>query len=305
LPKLCKYAFLNGILTPLYLIYYSIKLKANLILAYHFIPHGFFAYIAALVTRKQYIIGQTGLYIQKYAQKPIFGKIIVHIAKNAFSLNVPGTTSKEFWINKGISANKINILHSTIDSNYFVSDYKNKNYDFIFLGRLSPEKQIHHIIESLYKLHLEGLRPTMVIVGEGEEEERLKKLVLDKSLEDYVNFVGFKKDTKKWFNKASIFVMSSKSEGLPTALMQALSCGLICISSDVGNVSDIIKHHESGFLFQNSDQTKLTIIMKDALKNQNQYNSMRLKARQTVVDNHSYNSAINKWQSLINDMLNS
>lgn len=147
LPKLCRYGIANLIITPFALVYYAIKLECDLILSYHIIPHAFFAFVAGTITGTPYIVGQTGLHIQKYVSRHILLKhAVLVVMKHALQVNVPGSASLKYWVSHGVTQNKVIRLHSTIDTDYFIPSNDDKCFDFVFLGRLAPEKRVEKII---------------------------------------------------------------------------------------------------------------------------------------------------------------
>jgi glycosyltransferase involved in cell wall biosynthesis len=302
LPKICRISFLSIFITPMLLSYNVIKYKASFILAYHVIPHAFFAFIASVITRRPFIVGQTGIKVQGLSEKKLFGKIILFILKKASYLNVPGNFSRNHWINKGIVENKINLLHSTIDTDYYVNTNSKKEFDFIFLGRLAEEKNIQLIIHAFSLICINNISPSMVVVGDGPERNNLENLAKKLNIEDKVSFVGFQDDVKTWLNKARIFIMASVSEGMPTALMQAMACELICISSKVGNISDLIKHEKNGYLFESKNEEELSKLMLKSYSNVNLSIKLGVQARKDIILNHSYSSAIKKWNTLIENI---
>jgi len=300
LPRICNYSLVSVLVIPFFLIYFAKKHNAKLILSYHVIPHSFFAFFASLISKIPFTISQTGLLIQKMSDKKIFGWLIVYIFKKALLVNVPGTTSKSHWIKKGVKSSKIKILHSTISTDLFLNTKNKKEFDFIFMGRLAPEKNIELIIQALVLIKNDGIETNMVIVGDGPERKKLEALVTSNNLSTNVTFVGFQKNVVTWLNKAEIFVMSSITDAMPTALMQAMSCELICISSEVGNISDLLIHKENGFLYKSNDLETLVKLMKQTLKRWNDYSILRKDGRDAVIKNHSHNCAITKWEALIN-----
>jgi glycosyltransferase involved in cell wall biosynthesis len=302
LPRFCKYSMCNLIYTPLYLIYLKIRLNPDLLIGYHIIPHGFFIGITGVLTRTNYILAQTGLTIQdKVVANKIIKFFISFFIDKSTALICPGNNSKEFWNTKiKSSINKIEVLHSSIDTNRFKNENIEKKYDFIFLGRLHKIKNIDLIIETFNILIKQNINLSLVIVGEGPEEEYLKKIVIEKSLEKNITFTGFTTNPEKYLNESKYFIMSSKSEGLPTAMMQAMSCELIPISSKVGNIPDLI-NDENGYYFNSFDPE---IMAKEIRKMINQYeyseSIIRKKCRQIIINEHSYESAILKWKKLLN-----
>jgi len=300
LPNICRFKFFNMIITPILLSYYTVKTKSEIIISYHFIPHAMFASFASTISKKPYIVSQTGIYIQKYSQKKIVGKIIKHILKKARYVNVPGTSSKEFWTKSKIDIQKINLLHSTINTEKFLPTDSFPKYDFIFLGRLAVEKRINLIIEAFENLIKNHNEISLVIVGDGKQKEKLISIVREKKLEDKISFVGFQTNTNEWLNKAKIFVLSSFSEGLPTALMQAMACKLVCISTKVGNIQDMLINKQTGYTFDSDDVEELSRLMEYTYLHYNDLSGIRLEARKIIEKNHSYSSAIKSWTQIIN-----
>ena len=299
LPKICNYKLLNIIIVPFLLAYYTKKINADLILSYHTIPHAFFAFIASKLTGKPYNISQTGLYIQKYSDNKIFSPFIKFIFKNANFINVPGQNSKKFWVNKGIRKEKIFTLHSTINTDIFKPNYNYKEYDFIFVGRLNYIKQIELLIYAFYRLQKEVPKINLSIVGIGPELISLEQLVNELYLQNKVTFEGFQKNTKEWLNKSKIFVMTSKSEGLPCALMEAMACELLVIAPDVGNVTDILIDNETGYLLNDTNEYTIYNKMKKTLLTYNNTEDIRKNARKKISEEHSFQSAIKQWESIL------
>lgn len=301
-PKLFQGRILGMLARPLMLIWYTVKLRADLILAYHFIPHAFFAYFTSIITGKPYIIGQTGLFIQRDFQKNKFSAwLIKKITSSALFLNVPGKSSLNFWVSKGVSKSKVNLLHSTINTDFFKPDPNvKKEYDFIILSRLAKEKRVDIIIELLSQLKNKGHKFKVVIVGEGTEMSSLRKQVERESLNDSIEFVGFQKDTNKWFNLAKYYLMYSESEGLPTSLMQAMSCGLIPVVTNVGNISDLVDE-KTGFLqnFDNSSGFLKTLKFLLSSQDESLLKNYRIECRDKIIKEHSYESAQKKWESIL------
>lgn len=213
---------------------------------------------------------------------------------------VPGNNSYLFWLKNGVSDSKLRILHSTIDTDYFVPDNSNKEYDFIILSRLVEEKRIDIIITILHQLKLDGFRFKVVIVGDGNKYDDLVQMVLKHELNGEIDFVGFQKDTKYWFNKAKYYLMYSYTEGLPTSLMQAMSCGLVPVTTDVGNIPDLVDDN-NGFIFPFDNREMYGKTLKMLLNDfdKKKYDEYSGKCRNIVVENHSYNSAIKKWDKIL------
>lgn len=296
LPKICVYPLMNLVIASIILAYEAAKHKADFLLAYHYVPHYYIVYFASLLSHKPYVLGQTGRDEQNIVITPA-GKFLLHIIRSAYSLNVPGSSSLEFW--QKLRVKNVRILHSTIDTERFKPSSGEKIYDFLYLGRLESYKGVHYIIQAFAEIVTRQPNASLAIVGYGSYEDYLKDLVKKHSLDNNISFHGFHADTFTFYSKAKAFVMASETEGLPCALMEAMCCELICISSLVGDIGDILINGLTGFTFSSGDVNGLTSILEDVYKNSQKYDEIRKRARQLIVEKHSYHSAISSWDGIL------
>ncbi len=98
-------------------------------------------------------------------------------------------------------------------------------------GRLSPPKRYDLLIEAVAAARRH--RPIrLVILGDGEERDRLEAVVRDQGAEHFVSLPGFVENPYAYMARADLFVLSSAWEGLPNALIEAMACGLPVVSTD-------------------------------------------------------------------------
>ena len=137
---------------------------------------------------------------------------------------------------------------------------------FVYAGRLESIKNIDRIIKIFAKLP-EDFRQNnpFYIAGTGSQLVNLKKLVNDLSLNDSVKFVGSlaNNDLIEFVSTKMILLMASSFEGLPMAIAEALSVGIPVISTDVGDISRVIKINYNGHLLPKdfSDQDYIDAII--------------------------------------------
>jgi glycosyltransferase involved in cell wall biosynthesis len=89
---------------------------------------------------------------------------------------------------------------------------------------------------------------TIDIVGDGADRQALEALCDELQLRSHVRFLGFRSDVHALLPQADLFVLSSVTEGLPMTLLEASAAGLAIVSTDVGGISELVSHNETGIL---------------------------------------------------------
>ena len=127
----------------------------------------------------------------------------------------------------------------------------------IAVGRVTEVKRFDLLTEQFINMHPQAPDWKLKIIGDGEDMPKLRKLVADNQAEGYIELCG-KKDNflvEQEMCKASIFAMSSRSEGLPYVLLEAQSCGLPIVAYDVRVGPGFIVHDGvDGFLVKEGDR---------------------------------------------------
>jgi glycosyltransferase involved in cell wall biosynthesis len=96
------------------------------------------------------------------------------------------------------------------------------------------------------------------LVGSGPREAAIRALAVELQLEKRVRFSGHTTNTAERLSQAQIFVLTSKSEGFPRSILEAMRAGLPVVASDVGGVSEAVAHRESGLVVSRNDVASLT-----------------------------------------------
>ncbi|WP_427927518.1 glycosyltransferase family 4 protein [Acinetobacter guillouiae] len=137
------------------------------------------------------------------------------------------------------------------------------------VGRLTHQKGFDLLISAWAKIASQLPGWKVVIVGNGEDEQKLKLLAEQHQVSDSIIFAGQQKNMDKFYRQASFFCMSSRFEGLPMVLLEAQSYGLPIVAFDCDTgPAEIIDNGENGYLVKSFDLDYFSINLKDMIFNQ-------------------------------------
>lgn len=205
---------------------------------------------------------------------------------------------KGFYL-KTIQESKIKIIPNPIDEIMFSArkDYSERENVVLTVGRLDANKNQRLLIEAFANLNIGNWK--LVIAGDGVLREEYKKLTASLGIADKVDFVGNVNNVSDYYNKAKIFVFTSRSEGFPNALLEAMSFGLPCISSDCpSGPSEIIRNNENGFLVEVNNRMQLEKQLTNLMDNPDLCLKFGAKALLST-DKFKIQAIYKQWETLI------
>ena len=167
------------------------------------------------------------------------------------------------------------------------------------VGRLGEEKQFNMLINAFGSLAREYTDWDLVILGEGKERPNLETLVRDLGLETRVSLPGRAGNVADWYNRADLFVLSSRFEGFPNVLVEAMACGCPAVSFDCETgPRDIIRHGVDGLLVSPKDGVEgLATSLRSLFTNGPLRRSMAAKASE-IRQVYSIEAIKEKWHVL-------
>lgn len=135
---------------------------------------------------------------------------------------------------------------------------RNKEIKLIGCGRLVPQKNFLLLIKALGNLKNELPNWNLDILGEGPELNNLKNAVIDRQLEDKINFLGFKDFPNEYMKNADLFILPSKWEGFGHVIVESMANGTPVLASNCPHgPEEIIGENKYGWLFENDNLNDL------------------------------------------------
>ena len=204
-------------------------------------------------------------------------------------------------IESKFSNNSVEVIYNAIDMNSFVAS-ETLPFDYIIsVGRLVQLKQFDQLIESYSKSVLPEKNIHLIILGTGEEQISLENKITDLNLNDNVHLLGFKDNVWDYISNAKFLVLSSKYEGFPMAILEALCLGIPAVSFDCeSGPSEMIQNNFNGILVQNQNFTELTNKLNIFVEDEILYQNCKNNASLSVLKFQS-NVIVKQWLQLLNN----
>jgi glycosyltransferase involved in cell wall biosynthesis len=176
-------------------------------------------------------------------------------------------------------------------------------HEFIWFaaGRLEPVKDYPTLLQAMADLP-ESAR--LIVAGSGPLEIQLRQLSTEFGLDSHVRFLGFEPNILRWMQAADGFVLSSRWEGLPMALLEAAACALPAVATDVPGTREVVVDGDTGLLAPQGRAASLAGAMSWMMNaSAEERKAMGVRARQRVIDHFGLECALNRWEALYADLL--
>jgi glycosyltransferase involved in cell wall biosynthesis len=164
------------------------------------------------------------------------------------------------------------------------------------VGRLAPEKDQGLLIDAMKELL--HARCRLLIVGAGPELEALRSRALATGRTEFIHLVGERDDVPQLLAALDVFALTSRSEGLPLVLLEAMATGLPVLSTAVGGIPDLIAHRVTGFLTSPDDLAALSKHLRWLSSRPYQAFEVANAGREFVLTRHSVSRMAQAYESL-------
>lgn len=284
--------------------------KPDLIHAHYASSYGF---LGALSRKHPFFLSVWGSDILEYPLKSMFRRWILnynlHSADLIFATSEYLARATQKYTNKPITVLPFGVKLNQFKKNKTSNEFKGAS-EQIVIGTVKSLERVYGIdvlIESfkLVKERNPQISLTLVIVGEGSERKNLEKLVNDLSIENSVEFTGYKKPSNivKWFNQIDIFINLSRRESFGVSVVEAMACGLPVIASNIGGLKEIIIDGESGVLVEPDNVFETAEAIEKLIMNSEERDKLGKTARVRVEKYFDWDKSINKIISIYKNYL--
>ena len=271
--------------------------RPDRLIAIYLLANGLYAGLAGWLLRIETI----QLIIGKDLDFALASRLLFSVVRGASIVGVRGENSARQLVARGIFPERIFVPPNVFDVDAYVPDTSAEPaFDLIHVGYLAGYKRLDVLLHAV--AHLRRSRPQvrLALIGDGKLRGKLEALAVKLGIENNISFLGAvpAEEVPRYLNRARLFVMTSEAEGLPMAMVEALSCGLPVIMPDVGDVTTVAHHGENAWIVSPSTAENFAEAIGVLLENAELYTRLRegaLRSRERFRTEYSLARATEVW----------
>lgn len=278
----------------------------NICHAFFGIPCGAIAYL--FKEKMPYIVSLRGSDVpgfnNRFDFQYVFLKpIIKKVWSNAGAVVANSNGLKELAL-KSAPDQKIGVIYNGIDISEFKPDinkiHDSNEFKIVCVSRLIERKGINFLIEAIRKSKNRDIK--LVLVGEGNQEEELKKLARNSEVSDKVEFKGYLNhdSISDVYKNSDVFVLPSLNEGMSNALLEAMASELPVIVTDTGGTAELVDGN--GFIIEKGSADSIVNALENFMVDRDSIIKMGKRSREIALG-LSWANVANKYYTIYEDLI--
>ncbi len=244
---------------------------------------------------------ETHLHLQRSAHKQFLREVILRPFYRLFDACLPiGAWNAAFYRHFGVPEERLFQVPYTVDNDFFRNAASRVHSEVpelrrlagipvnhgvvLYASKLTSRKHPMDLILAVERLQAQGMGVSLLVVGSGEEEPRLREYVASHNTPD-VHFVGFKNQTElpQYYAMSDVFVLPSENEPWGLVVNEAMASGLAVVTTDqVGAAPDLVANGENGFVVRAEDVDGLARALAATLSEPAVLQSMKRRSEQII-----------------------
>ncbi len=215
---------------------------------------------------------------------------------------------KEYLNSAGVKKEKLLNIYTGIDTNRFNPEIQydlrkelNLSNDTVLIGIvavLRGAKQHIKLIETFSKINHDNVK--LLIIGEGPMKEEIETCISNNNLKDKVLMLGHREDVHLLLPNLDMFCLPSRHEALGTSLLEAQSCGVPVLGSNVGGIPEALCHGQTGYLFDDFDDLEKKI--SELLENKEKLQEFKNNSRKFILEKFSVEKMMEDTKKLYREL---
>ena len=171
------------------------------------------------------------------------------------------------------------------------------------VGRLTAIKQHRLFLETIARVSVDRPKLVALVAGDGELRAGLERYAVDLGIAERVRFLGWRRDLATIYAASDVFLLTSRNEGTPVALIEAMASAVPGVSTDVGGVKDVIQSDQTGARVDAHRAEALAVPVVRYLADRDLRRESGARARAAVLDRYSLDRLVRDVRTLYRDLL--
>ena len=200
----------------------------------------------------------------------------------------------------------VRVIPNGVDTKFFSPKEKMKGivFRFLFVGRFQKQKNLTYLLDNMAQLSQQCQTPfVLTLVGDGPLKEEVIKYAGTVGISNRIEWMSWcdKPILRTIYQQADCFINPSLYEGMPNTVLEAMACGLPIIASNVLGNDELVRHSETGYLFNLDRPDEFQDSLKDLLENPEKARRFGIAGRHCVETEYSWRRVAQEYVALFNN----
>jgi len=287
----------------------ALRKRPDLLMGYHIMPNSVVCLVAASLIGARCAYQMTGGPIQIIGggagsenvllrrlgrESPTLEKLVFAAVRQFDLVVVRGQEARDFVRRRRLGRDSL-IITGGIDTEFYRPGGQPAEFDLVCVSRLTDNKGIEHLLAVVAEIRDSKPDIRVAIVGDGPLRSTLLQQAVQLGIARNVEFQGRRNDVAQALRCVRVFVLTSPSEGMSIAMLEAMATGLPAAVTNVGDLGDAVEEGKTGVFLGGDDPARDARVICDLLDDEETLGRMSRMARRRIVERHSVDAIARRW----------
>lgn len=289
------------------------RVDADVIMGFHVVPNSTTALIVGRLLRRPtcyqmtsgpveligggYLSWENPILRRLGRPSPFLERLALGVASRFDLVVVRGRDAKRF-VEERVRPRFVEIVPGSVDLGQFPAAGVERVYDAVFVGQLVPRKQPLLFVDMVREV-LRRRPIKAAILGDGPLMGEVRRRVAADGLEETIELCGRTAAVGSYLSRARVFVLPSRSEGLSIAMAEAMICGAVPVVANVGDLKDLVRDGETGFLVAGNELDVYVDRILALLEDRELWERLSRNASEAARANNGIDEVTARWRSYL------
>ena len=288
--------------------------KIDILHVHYAIPHAVSGYLARQILLKDYnlklVTTLHGTDITLIGLEPSFHPIIKFSLEHSDRITAVSSYLREKTIQHFNTGREIDVIPNFVDT----SIYKRQEYPGLKkLVAPNDEKILIHIsnfrtvkrvcdVVKIFNEVLKKIPSKLLLVGDGPDRIAAENLARELGIQKHIKFLGKQTSLVELLSISHVFILPSQSESFGLSALEAMSCGVPVVASNIGGIPEVVGHNETGFVAELGDVSRMARYTIELLEKPKKWESFSINARKRAIELFDIKLIVPKYENIYREL---